>query len=26
MRTDAGIKFHDTVLKEKYKTYMKQYK
>lgn len=25
MRTKAGIMFHDTVLEEKYKTYMKQY-
>jgi len=26
MRNEAGIMFHDTVLEEKYKTYMKQYK
>lgn len=26
MRTEAGIKFHDTVLEDKYNTYMKQYK
>ena len=26
MRTEAGIKFHDTVLKGKYETYIKQYK
>lgn len=26
MRTDAGIKFHDSVLGNKYKTYMSQYK
>lgn len=26
MRTDAGIKFHDTVLEDKYNTYMSQYK
>lgn len=26
MRIDAGIKFHDTVLEDKYNTYMSQYK
>ena len=26
MRTEAGIKFHDTVLESKYNTYMSQYK
>ena len=26
MRTEAGFKFHDTVLEEKYKTYMDQFK
>ena len=26
MRTEAGIKFHDTVLEDKYNTYMSQYK
>ena len=26
MRTEAGIKFHDTVLESKYSTYMSQYK
>lgn len=26
MRTEAGIKFHDTVLENKYNTYMSQYK
>lgn len=26
MRTDSGIKFHDTVLESKYNTYMSQYK
>ena len=26
MRTDAGIKFHDTVLEKKYNTYMEHYK
>jgi len=26
MRTEAGIKFHDTVLEEKYNTYISQYK
>ena len=26
MRTESGLKFHDTVLEDKYKTYMEQYK
>ena len=26
MRTEAGFKFHDTVLEDKYNTYMKQFK